>query len=375
METILELCNHKQYWMAQIFMASEIITPEDIGQTLSGGGGFLILIAGLLLAFAFQLLLTNFFVALGISYSDSENQSDADYINQASDMDDKIDRVGIIVGLRALGTFSITLFIACFLAVKLCPVHDELLGAILGLIIWAGYFSLLVWISATTVGSVLGAFVDKATSGLQGIIGTATVAFSAKTISDRVVSGADAAATTVRNELSSSVDRASTRKAIDNYLNQLQLSESEREEIKDEFEKLVAEPEMQSLAKDNHLRNIGRKTFVDVVDSRTNFSKQDINLFLEQWEGFWQQLWQQEPNKALDVGALAQIVPVQLEEPEPNQLSPKLEQLIEQTRKQQAKEQAEAAQKVAETAAWWLFGTAFTSAAASAIAGFLSVRV
>ena len=132
---------------------------------------------------------------------------------------------------------------------------------------------------------------------------------------------------------------------------------------------------MQSLAKDNHLRNIGRKTFVDVVDSRTNFSKQDINLFLEQWEGFWQQLWQQEPNKALDVGALAQIVPVQLEEPEPNQLSPKLEQLIEQTRKQQAKEQAEAAQKVAETAAWWLFGTAFTSAAASAIAGFLSVRV
>ena len=249
------------------------------------------------------------------------------------------------------------------------------MAAILGLIVWAGYFSLLVWVSATTVGSVLGAFVDKATSGLQGIIGTATVAFSAKTISDRVVSGADAAATTVRNELSSSVDRASTRKAIDNYLNQLQLSESEREEIEDEFEKLVAEPEMQSLAKDNHLRNIGRKTFVDVVDSRTNFSKQDINLFLEQWEGFWQQLWQQEPNKALDVGALAQIVPVQLEEPEPNQLSPKLEQLIEQTRKQQAKEQAEAAQKVAETAAWWLFGTAFTSAAASAIAGFLSVRV
>lgn len=370
MEIILELCNNRPYCTAQIFMASEIITPENIGQKLSGGQGFLVLIAGLLLAFAFQLLLTNFFIALGISYSDSDDRSDAD-----SDLDDKINEIGTIVGLRAIGTFSITLFIACFLAVKLSPVRDQLLGAILGLIVWAGYFSLLVWISATTVGSVLGAFVDKATSGLQGIIGTATVAFSAKTISDRVVSGADAAATTVRNELGSSMDRTSTRKAIDNYLNQLQLSALEREEIEDEFEKLVAEPEMQSLAKENHLRNIGRKTFVDVVDSRTNFSKQDINLFLEQWEGFWQQFWQQESNKALEAGALTQIMPAQIEESEPNQLSPKLEQLIEQTRKQQAKEQAEAAQKVAETAAWWLFGTAFTSAAASAIAGFLSVRV
>ena len=57
------------------------------------------------------------------------------------------------------------------------------------------------------------------------------------------------------------------------------------------------------------------------------------------------------------------------------QLSQELEQLIEQTRKQQAIVQAHAIQKVEETAAWWLFGSAFTSAVAAAIAGIISVTV
>ncbi|BAU14401.1 hypothetical protein LEP3755_49480 [Leptolyngbya sp. NIES-3755] len=43
--------------------------------------------------------------------------------------------------------------------------------------------------------------------------------------------------------------------------------------------------------------------------------------------------------------------------------------------KEQAQKQAIATQKMAAGAAWWLFGTAFTSLIASAIAGFLAVRV
>jgi hypothetical protein len=64
----------------------------------------------------------------------------------------------------------------------------------------------------------------------------------------------------------------------------------------------------------------------------------------------------------------------QPEEVKSSQLTPQLEQLIEATHQRQAAQQAEATQKVAETAAWWLFGTAFFSAAASAIAGTLAVN-
>ncbi len=334
----------------------------------SGSQGFLVLIAGLVLAFAFQLLLANFFIALGISYSDSEEQTD-----ESETLDDTIDKIGTIVGLRTLGTLSITLFGACFLAVKLSLVNDAILGAIFGLTIWATYFTLLVWISLTTVGSVIGTVVNSATSGLQGIIGTAAIALGAKQVSDRVVSTAEAAATTVRRELSSAIDYDRSRQAISIYLKQLRIPEEDRHQLQADFEKLIVEPEMQSIARDNHIQNIGRQTFVDLVSSRTDFSKNDVNQAMDQFETYWQQLWGQQPPKSAPETVLAVLQPAQVEE-KSIQLSQELEQLIEQTRKQQAIIQAKATQKVAETAAWWLFGSAFISAAAAAIAGVISVR-
>lgn len=116
-----------QFWTTQILVTQEVTTSKD-AIALSGSQGFLVLIAGVLLAFAFQLLLSNFFIALGISYSDSEEQSD----NQSDSLDDKITKIGIVVGLRTLGTISITLFLGCFLAVKLSLVHDEFMVQFLG---------------------------------------------------------------------------------------------------------------------------------------------------------------------------------------------------------------------------------------------------
>lgn len=357
-----------QLWMAQIPV--ELTTSADAVLTFSGSQGFFVLIAGVLLAFAFQLLLSNFFIALGISYSDSENQDD-----DSDSLNDKITQIGTVVGLRALGTLSITLFIGCFLAVKLSLIHDAFLGAILGLVIWAAYLTLLIWVSSTTVSSVIGTVLSTATSGLQGIIGTAAVAIGAKNISEQVISTADTAAAIIREELSSAVDPTSACEAIDNYLKKLRLPEVDRQEIRDEFEKLVAHPEMQSIARENHLRNIGRQTFVNLVNTRTDFSKQTINQAVDSFETFWQQIWGQQQQKAPQVepGLLNYLKSAQPEELS-SQLTPKLEKLIEATSKQQAVQQAEAAQKVAETAAWWLFGTAFVSAAASASAGIIAVR-
>lgn len=347
----------------------QVAIPEANNPVLSGSQGFLVLLAGIVLAFAFQLLLANFFIALGISYSETEQPDD-----RTDSLDETIDKIGTIVGLRTLGTFSITLFGACYLAVKLSFLHDAMLGAILGLVIWATYFALLIWTSLTTVGSVIGTVVNSATSGLQGIIGTAAVALGAKQVSDRVVSTAEAAAATVRRELSSSIDRNSSREAIANYLQQLRIPLEDRQELQQEFEKLITEPEMQSIARENHIQNIGRQTFVDLVSSRTDFSKNDVSQAMEQFDAFWQRLWGQQPEKTTENGSIiAQLLPAQLEE-KSVQLSHELEQLIEQTRQQQAQEQAEAAQKVAETAAWWLFGSAFASAAAAAIAGAISIR-
>jgi hypothetical protein len=52
-------------------------------------------------------------------------------------------------------------------------------------------------------------------------------------------------------------------------------------------------------------------------------------------------------------------------------LQAKAEERI-QALKHQAKQQAQEAQKTAASAAWWVFGTAVTSVASAAIAGFLA---
>ncbi len=354
-----------QPWTAQIPV--ELTTPGDVALSFSGSQGFLVLVAGVVLALAFQLLITNFFIALGISYSDTDSQE------QESTLDDRITKVGAVVGLRTLGTISISLFAACSLAIKLCLTHDPALGAILGLVIWAAYFSLLLWVSFTTAGSLIGTAVNAVTSGLQGIVGTAAVAVGAKNASEQVASTAEAAATTVRRDLSVAVDFSTARQAIDNYLKQLSLAQEDRQEIQAEFERLAAEPKMKSIAQENHLRRIGRQSFVDIVSTRTNFSKQEVSQAVEQLETFWQQLWGQQHKSATN-GFVATLKPAQSDQLGFNaQLTTKLDQLIEQTRQRQAQQQAEATQKVAETAAWWLFGTAFFSAAASAIAGAIAV--
>jgi hypothetical protein len=61
---------HTQRWIAQIsngLSAQAINTPEEAALIFSGPRFFIALIAGLVLAFGFQLLLTNLSVAAGIS--------------------------------------------------------------------------------------------------------------------------------------------------------------------------------------------------------------------------------------------------------------------------------------------------------------------
>jgi len=349
----------------------EVTAIDDVALQFSGSQGFLVILAGIVLAIAFQLLITNFFIALGISYSDSEDQADSDV---GDSLDDRITKVGAVVGLRTLGTISLSLFAACFLAIKLCLTRDLALGAILGTVIWAAYFSLLLGISLTSAGSLIGTVVNAATSGLQGIVGTAAIAIGAKNVTKQVISSADAAATAVRRDLSSAVEPATAHQAVDSYLQKLQLSEEERQELQDKFQRLATAPEMKSLAKENHMRNVGRQTFVDMVANRTDFSKQNVTQAVDQWEAFWQQFWGQHPERLTDNRLVSALQSAHPSEPQPGQLTARLERLIEETRQRQAQQQQEAKQKVAETAAWWLFATACFSAAASAIAGMLSVR-
>ncbi|RMG14389.1 MAG: MFS transporter, partial [Cyanobacteria bacterium J055] len=158
-------------WLAQVLVEPDVTTAEDAALVFSGPQFFAALVAGVVLAFAFQLLLTNLGVAAGISLlgggSSSKSSDESDSLGTA------IRKVGFAVGLGTLVSVTIALFFACLLAVKLSLLASTSLGAIAGLVIWATYFSLLVWVSSTTVGSLIGTVVQSATSGIQALLGTA----------------------------------------------------------------------------------------------------------------------------------------------------------------------------------------------------------
>ncbi len=282
-------------WLAQVPVEPSNVTPEQASVLISGPRFFVALISGVILAFAFQLVLTNLSLAAGISYLGHSSDSDSDN-EEVGSLGGSIRKIGTAVGIWTLVTVTVALLIASYLAVKLSLViSDRGLGAILGLVIWGAYFLLLVWVSSTTVGSLIGSVVNTATSGFQAIMGTATAALGAKTVSNQVVATAEAAAAAVRRELGSAIDPVSIRENIEDYLEKIRPPELDVSKIRSDFENLLNDPQLKAIAGTPDIRNIDRQKFIELVSSRTDLSKKDVSRIADTLYKVWQQVVSQQP--------------------------------------------------------------------------------
>ena len=280
------------FWLAQVPIEQTTTTinrVEDAALLYSGPQFFIALIAGVVLACAFQLLLTNLSVAAGLSYI-GQSHDDG---HQSDSSSPPVRHIGSKVGTWTLITVTIALFFACLLAVKLSLISSPGLGAIVGLVIWATYFSLLVWVSSTTVGSLIGSVVNTATSGVQAIFGTAAAALGAKAASNQVVATAKAAAAAVGHELGSAIDPTSLRENVEDYIQALKPPELDIKGMRSEFEKLLNDPQLKSIAGEN-LPALDRQTLIDLVSSRSDLSKRDVNRIVDQLQDAWKQVGKQD---------------------------------------------------------------------------------
>ncbi|KAM3096427.1 MFS transporter [Phormidesmis sp. 146-12] len=241
------------------------------------------LLAGVMMAFAFQFLLTNLSVAIVATPGTLPDSDDDD----SDSLGTSIRKTESKVGIWALLTVTIALFAASFLAVKLSLVGSSALGAIIGVVIWSTYFSLLVWLGSGAVGSLVGSVVNTAASGLQGMMGTATAAIGANVAKSQAVSTAEEITAAVRRELTSGIDPDSIQKTLQSSLSNLQLPKLNLDEIRGQFEQLLQDSDLKDLADSDLLRNIDRQSFVNLVSSRTDFSKQDVDRIADQLERAW----------------------------------------------------------------------------------------
>ncbi|WP_035993116.1 hypothetical protein [Leptolyngbya sp. KIOST-1] len=258
--------------------------PEDAALIFSGPQFFIALLSGLVLAFGFQLLLTNLSVAVGISVVGGSpgKRSNSDSSSSGSGGPP----ITTAVGLWTVITVSLALFFACLLAVRLSLLNSALLGAITGLVIWGTYFCLLFWVSSTTVGSLIGSVVKTATSSFQSLMGTATSALGARAASNQVVATAEATAAAVRQELMSGWENTDIKDTLREYISTLRSPSLDTAALESEFERLLQESGVAKADRDA-LAQIDRSAFEQLVSRRTDLSAQETRRIADRLYQSW----------------------------------------------------------------------------------------
>ncbi len=243
----------------------------------------LALVAGVVMAFGFQLLFTNLAIAVVAAPDNPATAGDSDSLGEA------IRGIETKVGLALLVSVSIALFAASFLAVKLSLVGSGLLGAITGIEIWAVFFTLLTWLGSTALGSLLGSVINTATSGIQGLLGTGTAILGANVAKSQAVSTAEEITAAVRRELTAGLDPDSLRTTLQSTLSSVELPKLNLDQVRQQFEKILKDADLSALADSDLLKNIDRDSLVKLVSSRTDLSKQEVERIADQLESAWKQ--------------------------------------------------------------------------------------
>lgn len=207
-------------------LAQATATPDLFVLTfLSGSQFFIALIAGVAMAFAFQFLLSNLSLAIGISGGVNPGDSEADGWGK------KVRQIEAKVGSATLFIVNTAVFTACFLAVKLTLIDEGGLGAIVAVVIWSVYFLLLLWLSSQAVGSLVGSVGSVASSSIQGVVGTIATALSGQAASSQIANTVEASVDAVSKELRSALSSEELRENVENYFSNLPLPKPNAQEI------------------------------------------------------------------------------------------------------------------------------------------------
>jgi hypothetical protein len=302
----------------------EQLPLEESGVLFSSTKFVLALGAGAIMAVAFQLLFTNLAIAL-VAAPDSPLEED-----NSESLGDSIRGIETKVGLALLISVSIALFAASFLAVKLSFVGSPILGAITGVIIWAIFFTVLTWFGSTTVGSLLGSIISAATTGVQGLLGAGSAAIGGNIAKSQAVSTAAEITAAIRNELTEGFDPDSLGKTLQSSLEKVQLPKYNFDRLSGQFEKLLKDADLESIADSNLLENVNRDTFVKLASSRTDLSKSDIDRIADQLETAWKKVVKSK--QPIDLQAsLQQLKSAAPEELKSGELSDRLSELVKTT--------------------------------------------
>lgn len=290
--------NEAWLWIAQIPRGIDIDSPSEASVAITGPKFFIALIAGVILAFGLQMLMTNLGLAVGLTAMGGHSSSAPSTHPHSESLGHKVSKASKAIGAATMITVSLALFGACWMAVELSLIATELsLGAIMGLVIWATYFILLMWVSSSTVGSAVGSIINTATSGFQSLFGIATSLIGGAAAKRQIVTTAESAASAVRREITAGMDPLTIRENLEDYIETLRPPQPDWEKVRHDIQDLFHDPRFQELASSD-LGHINRQTFADLVSSRSDLSKREINILVNLLENAWGGVVSKLPSKS-----------------------------------------------------------------------------
>lgn len=229
-----------------------VLTVPSMAQSgselwLTNGFGhfFMSVIAGVFLAFAFQFLLTNLAVASGITaIGDIRDRINKPRSTSSESDDDDSTPIGVKIstgfGLYLTITMAISLFFASLIAVKLSLTPNNTIGFTLGLVIWAGYLLLALYIDSkmisTLTGSILSTIKDALSTGSEAVGNL----FSSSDKS-RMKDTTRETVRAIHDEVREKYDLSGIQNKLDEYVNKLEPRELDIENMKEQLAELIQE--------------------------------------------------------------------------------------------------------------------------------------
>ena len=274
LSTILLLCLVSTSTFAQesLFLTDVVATPQF----------FVSLLAGLLLAVGFQVLLTALSVAIGFTaignVQHQANRASSDDTKKDTNSNNDSDtpmgvKISSGVGIWTMITASIALFFAAMLAVKLSLIGNVAIGVTLGLVIWAAFFTTLAYLEVKSVSTLLGSLISTVLSGIKSSASAVQSMFQGSPYG-KIEDIANQTVEKVRAELEDSVDLNQINKKIDEYVSRIEESGPDYDRVKKDMIGLLKDIRIEETT-DTKGGNLDTETFIKLASEQPNLSKED----------------------------------------------------------------------------------------------------
>lgn len=213
---------------------------------------FVAIIAGVLLALIFQVLLTALSVAMGItmignvkqSYVDSKvkpNSNNNDDYSYSQDYDSGTPtgvKISSAFGIWSLLTTALSLFGACALALNLSFFGSVASNITVALVIWALFFLILFYLETKIVNTVVGGLVTTATSGLKSSANAITQLFT-NSKEKKVQQTIDHTIDKIRKEFNVDLNTSELSNALDKFFNKVDNKLPKYNTLKNDLESIA----------------------------------------------------------------------------------------------------------------------------------------